>query len=186
MYFQYDLSASQFSPDGRVFQIEYAGKSIENSGTAIGLRGKDGIVFAVEKLITSKLHESNAGQRIFTVDKGIGLTMSGMMADGRALVDVARQEASNYRQEFNRTIPIKILNDRISSYMHAYTLFSAVRPFGASVILSSWTEESGPEMYTIEPSGVSCVSFYPFYKVYRSILNSIQFSGLFWMRYWKS
>lgn len=157
-FFQYDLSASQFSPDGRVFQIEYAGKSIENSGTAIGLRGKDGIVFAVEKLITSKLHESNAGQRIFTVDKGIGLTMSGMMADGRALVDVARQEASNYRQEFNRTIPIKILNDRISSYMHAYTLFSAVRPFGASVILSSWTAESGPEMYTIEPSGVSCVS----------------------------
>lgn len=53
----YDLSASQFSPDGRVFQIEYALKAVENSGTAIALRGKDGVVFAVEKLVTSKLYE---------------------------------------------------------------------------------------------------------------------------------
>ena len=53
----YDLSASQFSPDGRVFQIEYASKAVENSGTAIGIRGKDGVVFAVEKIVTSKLFE---------------------------------------------------------------------------------------------------------------------------------
>lgn len=70
---QYDLSASQFSPDGRVFQIEYAGKSVENSGTVIGLRGKDGVVLAVEKLITSKLYEPESGARIFTIDKSIGL-----------------------------------------------------------------------------------------------------------------
>ena len=53
----YDLSASQFSPDGRVFQIEYANKAVENSGTAVGIRGKDGVVFAVEKIVTSKLYE---------------------------------------------------------------------------------------------------------------------------------
>lgn len=53
----YDVSASQISPDGRVFQIEYAMKAVENSGTAIALRGKDGVVFAVEKLVTSKLYE---------------------------------------------------------------------------------------------------------------------------------
>lgn len=156
---QYDLSASQFSPDGRVFQIEYAGKSVENSGTVIGLRGKDGVVLAVEKLITSKLYEPESGTRIFTIDSSIGMAISGMIADGRAIVDIARQEAANYRQQYDRPIPLKQLNDRLSSYFHAYTLYSAVRPFGVSVILASWTEETGPEMYMIDPSGVSCVSF---------------------------
>lgn len=81
------------------------------------------------------------------------------MSDGRAIVDIARQEAVNYRSQYNQQIPIKLLNERISSYMHAYTLFSAVRPFGVSVILSSWNEADGPELYMIEPSGVSCGYF---------------------------
>lgn len=71
--FQYDLSASQFSPDGRVFQVEYAGKAVENSGTVIALRGKDGVVFAVEKLVTSKLYEPGANKRIFHVDEHVGM-----------------------------------------------------------------------------------------------------------------
>uniref|UniRef100_A0A182NS94 Proteasome subunit alpha type n=1 Tax=Anopheles dirus TaxID=7168 RepID=A0A182NS94_9DIPT len=155
----YDLSASQFSPDGRVFQIEYAAKAVENSGTVIGLRGKDGVVLAVEKLITSKLYEPDCGTRIFTIDTSIGMAISGMITDGRAVVDIARQEAASYRQQNNRAIPLKQLNDRLSSYFHAYTLYSAVRPFGVSVILASWSEEKGPEMYMIDPSGVSCGYF---------------------------
>lgn len=71
--FQYDLSASQFSPDGRVFQVEYAAKAVENSGTVIGLRGKDGVVFGVEKLVTSKLYEPGANKRIFHVDEHVGM-----------------------------------------------------------------------------------------------------------------
>jgi 20S proteasome subunit alpha 7 len=113
---------------------------------------------AVEKLITSKLYEPDSGTRIFTIDQTIGMAISGMIADGRCIVDIARQEASNYRQQFNRGIPLKILNDRLSSYFHAYTLYSAVRPFGVSVVLASWTKENGPEMYMIDPSGVTCVS----------------------------
>lgn len=72
-FFQYDLSASQFSPDGRVFQVEYASKAVENSGTVIGLRGKNGVVLAVEKLITSKLYEPASNKRVFNVDKHIGM-----------------------------------------------------------------------------------------------------------------
>lgn len=151
----YDLSASQFSQDGRIFQIEYACKAVENSGTIIGLRGKDGIVLAVEKLVTSKLYEEDSNSRIFTIDNYIGLAFSGLNADGRAVVQIARDEAQNYRQQYNRTIPLKQLNERISSYLHAYTLYSAVRPFGVSVIISSWSEETGPEMYMIDPSGTS-------------------------------
>jgi len=151
----YDLSASQFSPDGRVFQIEYAAKAAEISGTAIGLRGKDGCILAVEKVITSKLHEPDSGRRIFTIENTIGLVICGLITDGRAIVNYALKEAQNYRRQYGRTIPLKILNERLSSLFHAYTLYSAVRPYGVCVILTTWTEENGAEMYCIEPSGVS-------------------------------
>lgn len=153
--FKYDLSASQFSPDGRVFQIDYASKAVEKSGTVVGLRGKDCVVLAVEKIVTSTLYEADAGARIFTIDKNIGLAIAGLLADGRYIVDIARQEAANYRQQFERTIPLKHLTERISAYVHAYTLYSAVRPFGVSVILSAWDEDQGPQLYKIEPSGSS-------------------------------
>lgn len=151
----YDLSASQFSQDGRIFQVEYACKAVENSGTIVGLRGKDGVVLAVEKLITSKLYEEDSGSRIFTIDQHIGLAFSGLNADGRAIVQIAREEATNYRQQNDRAIPLKQLNDRLASYLHAYTLYSAVRPFGVSVIIAAWTPEEGPEMYMIDPSGLA-------------------------------
>ncbi|XP_043466472.1 proteasome subunit alpha type-3 [Leptopilina heterotoma] len=150
----YDLSASQFSPDGRVFQVEYAQKAVENSGTVIGLRGKDGVVFAVEKLITSKLYETGANKRIFNIDKHVGMAVSGLISDARQIVETARSEAASYRAQYGIGIPLKYLNERVSMYMHAYTLYSAVRPYGCSVILCAF-ETNGPTMYMIDPSGVS-------------------------------
>lgn len=79
----------------------------------------------------------------------------GLITDGRAVVSYALKEAQNYRRQYGRTIPLKILNERLSSLFHAYTLYSAVRPYGVCVILTTWTEENGAEMYCIEPSGVS-------------------------------
>jgi len=151
----YDLSASQFSPDGRVFQVEYAQKAVENSGTAIALRGKDCVVFAVEKLVVSKLYEPGTNSRIFTVDRHIGMATAGLLADGRQLAETARAEAASFRQQHGLPIPLKSLNDRVSMYMHAYTLYSAVRPFGSSVIVGSYDEIDGPGIYVIEPSGIS-------------------------------
>ncbi|XP_067681248.1 proteasome subunit alpha type-3-like [Haliotis asinina] len=150
----YDLSASQFSPDGRVFQVEYAQKAVENSGTAIGIRGKDGVVFGVEKLVTSKLYEPGSNKRIFNVDKHIGAAVAGLLSDARHLVDQAREEASNYRYNYGSSIPLKHLTDRVSMYVHAYTLYSSIRPFGVGAILGSY-EADGPQMYLIDPSGVS-------------------------------
>lgn len=150
----YDLSASQFSPDGRVFQVEYAQKAVENSGTAIGLRGKDGVVFAVEKLVTSKLYEAGANKRIFTVDRHVGVAVAGLIADARQVVETAKSEASTYRKDYNEAVPLKYLKDRVSMYMHAYTLYSSCRPFGASVIVGAY-EYDGPRMYCIDPSGIS-------------------------------
>jgi len=149
----YDLSASQFSPDGRVFQVEYAQKAVENSGTVIGLRGKDGVVFAVEKIVTSKLMEHSANKRIFTVDRHIGLAVAGLIADARALAETARTEASNYRADYNNSITASHLADRVGMYLHAYTLYSFVRPFGCSVMMGA-CDEDGPQLYMADPSGV--------------------------------
>lgn len=147
------MSASQFSPDGRVFQVEYATKAVENSGTVVAIRGKDGIVIAVEKLVTSKLYEHGANKRIFTVDGHIGVAVSGLLADARSVVHTATTEANNYRSQYGQPIPIKYLKDRLAGYVHAYTLYSALRPFGAAILLASWDDLDGPELYCIEPSG---------------------------------
>ncbi|XP_059952139.1 proteasome subunit alpha type-3 isoform X2 [Mesoplodon densirostris] len=151
----YDLSASTFSPDGRVFQVEYAMKAVENSSTAIGIRCKDGVVFGVEKLVLSKLYEEGSNKRLFNVDRHVGMAVAGLLADARSLADIAREEASNFRSNFGYNIPLKHLADRVAMYVHAYTLYSAVRPFGCSFMLGSYGVNDGAQLYMIDPSGVS-------------------------------
>lgn len=148
----YDLSAAQFSPDGRVFQIEYAMKAVENSSTAIAIRGKDGVVFGVEKLITSKLHEPTSNKRIFTIDKHIGVAVAGLIADARQVIRVARIEASNYRFTYSQPIPLKTLVNRVSGFLHQYTVYGGLRPFGASIMFSSFGPD-GSELFMADPSG---------------------------------
>ncbi|KAF5393938.1 hypothetical protein D9757_000164 [Collybiopsis confluens] len=149
----YDLSASTYSPDGRIFQVEYANKAVENSGTAIGLRVKDGVVLAVEKLVHSKLLIPEANRRIQTLDRHIGLTTAGLLADGRQLANRAREESSNFRDSFKSPATVKYIADRLGSYVQVYTLYSSVRPFGISTIIGG-VDQDGPSLFIIEPSGV--------------------------------
>jgi len=149
----YDLSASTYSPDGRIFQVEYANKAVENSGTAIGLRVKDGIVLAVENLVHSKLLVPNANRRIQTIDRHIGMATAGLLADARHLAGRARDEANNYRDTYQAPPPLKAVADRLGLYVQAYTLYSSVRPFGISSILGA-VDNNGPALYVVEPSGV--------------------------------
>ncbi|KAI0921354.1 hypothetical protein AcW1_004647 [Taiwanofungus camphoratus] len=150
----YDLSASTYSPDGRIFQVEYANKAVENSGTAIGLKVKDGIVLAVEKLVHSKLLVPEANRRIQTVDKHVGLATAGFLADGRSLANRAREEAAYYRDLYRAPVTLKYLVDRVGLFVQAYTLYSSVRPFGCSTIIGA-VDKTGPSLYVIEPSGVA-------------------------------
>lgn len=122
--------------------------------TVIGLRGKDGVVFAVEKIVTSKLFEPGTNKRIYNVDQHVGIAVSGLVSDARQIVEIARSEAASYKSQYGVGIPLKYLNERVSMYMHAYTLYSAVRPYGCSVILSAY-EHDGPVMYMIDPAGIS-------------------------------
>lgn len=85
--------------------------------------------------------------------------VSGLIADARQIVEIARKEAVNYRAQYGVSIPVKYLNDRVSMYMHAYTLYSAVRPYGCAAIIGGY-EMDGPVLYMVDPSGVSYVSNY--------------------------
>ncbi|KIP12651.1 hypothetical protein PHLGIDRAFT_27089 [Phlebiopsis gigantea 11061_1 CR5-6] len=150
----YDLSASTYSPDGRIFQVEYANKAVENSGTAIGLRVKDGIVLAVEKIIHSKLLVPEANRRIQNLDKHLGMATSGFQADGRSLANRGRDEATSYRDYYRQPSPVKEVVNRLSMYVQAYTLYSSVRPFGVSAIIGG-VDKTGPRLFIVEPSGVA-------------------------------
>lgn len=111
---QYDYSVSTFSPNGRVFQVEYAGKAVEKSGTAIGIRCKDGVVLGCEKNIQSSMLVPTSNRRIHTLDLHSGLALSGLAADARQLVNKARDEASEYRSFYGSAIPGKVLSDRLA------------------------------------------------------------------------
>lgn len=176
----YDLSNSVFSPDGRNFQVEYAVKAVENGGTAIGIRCKDGVVLALEKLVTSKLLKHGANKRIATIDRNIGVVSSGLLPDGRHFVSRARDEAAEWRRFYKAPIPTSALANRMGSYVQVYTLYSSVRPFGVTSIVGGWDPEievpvdgqvgsgpsfgaggkksgskhGGPFLYMIEPSGL--------------------------------
>jgi len=150
----YDLSCTTFSPDGRIFQVEYAGKAVDNSGTAVGVRCKDGVVMGVEKLTVSKMLEPGSNRRVFTVDNHAGLVFAGLSADARQLVNRARAESKNYKSFYYSPIPGKVLCERLSGYVHLYTLYAHLRPFGCSVILGTYSNNE-PQLYMIEPSGVS-------------------------------
>ncbi|KAG0166120.1 hypothetical protein DFQ28_009012 [Apophysomyces sp. BC1034] len=149
----YDLSVSTYSPDGRVFQVEYANKAVDNSGTAIGLRVKDGVVLAVEKLVQSKLLVAGSNRRIQSADLHIGIATAGLLADGRHIISRARDEAQAWRDIYRQPIPGKTIADRLGQYVSAYTLYSSVRPFGSGTIVGTMTDKV-PSLYLVEPSGV--------------------------------
>lgn len=156
----YDLGSSTYSPAGRVFQVEYAGKAVSNSGTVIGIRCQDGVVMGVEKLIRNRMLVTNSYKRIFTTSMNSGMAIGGLLPDGRQLVNRARDEASSYKSNFGIAIPGKVLSQRVALYVHAYTEYWHLRPFGVSSILSVYDESSlGPQLYCIEPSG-ECLRYY--------------------------
>mmetsp|Transcript_40315 Transcript_40315/g.59252 ORF Transcript_40315/g.59252 Transcript_40315/m.59252 type:complete len:273 (+) Transcript_40315:140-958(+) len=152
----YDLSSSTFSPDGRIFQVEYASKAVENAGTALGLRCSDGIVMAVEKPLISRMLLATSSRRIHTVDSHSGVAVTGVVSDARQIVNRAREEALNYEETYGTKVQPSVLADRMAAYVHYFTLHGSLRPFGATAILASYdTETKEPSLHMVEPSGIT-------------------------------
>jgi len=156
---QYDQEVTTYSPDGRVFQVEYAEKASEKAGTAIGIRCVDGVVLGVEKTIISKLLKPGANKRIEATDLYSAVVVSGFVPDGRSLANEAREAAAEYLDRYGSHIPGRILSDRIASRVHTATIYWYERPFGCTLLLSTYDEEDGPSLYLIRPSGVCTRQF---------------------------
>lgn len=135
--------------------MEYAIKAVENSGSVIALRGKDGVAFAVEKIITSKLYEEGSNRRVHSIDTHIGAAVAGLLSDARAVVNRARDECANFRDTYQVPIPLKSLTERLGKYMHYFTVYGSLRPFGVSVLLGTWDSVNGSKLMEIDPSGTA-------------------------------
>lgn len=127
---------------------------MENGGTAIGIKFPDGVVLAVEKIITSKLLVPNANKRIQTIDRHIGAAYSGLVPDGKTFVNRGRGEASQWRSLFKEPMPVKSLAKRLGGFAQLFTLYNSVRPFGIATIIGG-VDSDGSHLYMIEPSGTS-------------------------------
>jgi 20S proteasome subunit alpha 7 len=138
----YDLSVSTFSPDGRIFQVEYASKAVDSGNTSVGIVCKDGILFAAEKFLPNKMTVPGTSPRIFAVDRHVTIAVGGFIADAREIVYRARLEAKEYRRVYDEPIPAQVLSERLALFLHAYTLAWSERPFGAAIILGVCEEGS--------------------------------------------
>ena len=140
--------------DGRNFQVEYAMKAVENGGTSIGIKCKDGVVLAVEKIINSKLLVPGKNKRIQTIDRHIGVAYSGLLPDGRHFVNRGRDEARSFKSIYKNPISVPHLMDRLGIYVQNYTCYNSVRPFGIVSIVGG-VDDNGPHLSMLEPSGAS-------------------------------
>lgn len=127
-------------------------KAVENGGTSIGIKCKDGIVLAVEKLINSKLLVPGKNKRIQTIDRHIGVAYSGLLPDGRHFVNRGRDEASSFRSLYKKPISVDHLIDKLGIYVQNFTCYNSVRPFGIVGIVGG-VDSKGSHLYMIEPSG---------------------------------
>ncbi|XP_055305341.1 proteasome subunit alpha type-5-like [Sitodiplosis mosellana] len=154
---EYDRGVNTFSPEGRLFQVEYAIEAIKLGSTAIGIRTPEGVVMAVEKRITSPLMEPSTVEKIVEVDRHIGCATSGLMADARTLIDRARVECQNHWFVYNERMSVESCAQAVSTlaiqFGDSADGGSAMsRPFGVAILFAG-VENGDPQLWHMDPSG---------------------------------
>ena len=148
----YDRAITVFSPDGRLFQVEYAREAVKRGTTTVGIKFKNGVALIVDKRITSRLVEPASIEKIFRIDEHIGCATSGLVADARALVERARVEAQINRITYGKKIQVKALTRKICDFKQTYTQYGGVRPFGTALPIGG-VDETGARLFATDPSG---------------------------------
>ncbi|KAG6792194.1 hypothetical protein POTOM_001337 [Populus tomentosa] len=148
---EYDRGVNTFSPEGRLFQVEYAIEAIKLGSTAIGLKTKEGVVLAVEKRITSPLLEPSSVEKVMEIDDHIGCAMSGLIADARTLVEHARVETQNHRFSYGEPMTVESTTQALCDLALRFgegDEESMSRPFGVSLLIAGH-DEHGPSLYPV-------------------------------------
>lgn len=148
----YDRSATMFSPDGRLYQVEYASKIVQQGTTGAACVYRNGVVFGADKNITSKLMLPDSVEKLFKVDDHIGAVSAGLVGDARRLIQGARAKAQENIMYYDEPIHVETLAKDISGNMQVVTQYGGMRPFGVSFILGG-VDETGPRLFETEPSG---------------------------------
>jgi len=149
---QYDEASTIFSPVGRLYQVEYAREAVKKGSTTMGFKSKDGVLLLAHKPETSRLINLRSLEKIYQIDDHIACATTGLVADGRHLVEIAREEAQWNKIRYDEPIPVKELVNIICEYEHLYTRFDGVRPFGV-VLLIGGVDDTGNHLYSTDPSG---------------------------------
>ncbi len=148
----YDRAITIFSPDGRLYQVEYALETVRRGSLAVGIRTNEGVVMAVEER-GRKLQSGYSVVKMFQIDDHIGAVGAGYIPDARIQVDNARVMAQSNRLVYDEPVDIETIAKRIADLNQQYTQYAGVRPFGVSLIISGVDENRGPVVYLTDPTG---------------------------------
>ena len=148
----YDRAITVFSPDGRLFQVEYALAAVDRGPTIIGVSCPEGVVIGAEEKVESKLQDPNFSQKIFAVDEHLGAAVVGISSDARILIDESRVYSQSNRLMYDESIDVEIVTKRIGDVMQIYTQHAGVRPFGVSLIFGG-VDKTGAKLYATDPIG---------------------------------
>ncbi|KAM0061230.1 putative proteasome endopeptidase complex [Helianthus debilis subsp. tardiflorus] len=151
---RYDSRTTIFSPEGRLYQVEYAMEAIGNAGSAIGILSKDGVVLVGEKKVTSKLLQtSTSTEKMYKIDDHVACAVAGIMSDANILINTARVQAQRYTFSYQEPMPVEQLVQSLCDTKQGYTQFGGLRPFGVSFLFAGWDKNYGFQLYMSDPSG---------------------------------
>ncbi len=150
-YMAYDRTIVVFSPDGRLLQVEYARQAVKRGNTSLGLRIQDGVILGATK-ISTPLAVNESFKKIFEIDSHIGLVSSGLLADARNLVELARVKAQVNKITYGEPISVSSVTKYISDHKHMVTQYAGVRPFGVGLLIAG-VDKTGPKLFETDPSG---------------------------------
>lgn len=148
----YDRVATMFSPDGRLYQVEYASKIVEQGTIGVAMVYQDGILLGADKRAPSKLILPESVEKLFKIDNHIGAISAGLVGDARRLVQMARKEAQENRMYYEEEIHVETLVKELGAIKQLFTQYAGMRPFGVSFIVGG-VDETGPRLFETEPSG---------------------------------
>ena len=147
----YDMTPTMYSPDGRIYQVEYAIETVKRGTLAIGVKGKNGVIIAVEEK-PRVLQVSEITQKIFQVDEHIGVAAAGYIPDARVQVDDARYFSQSNKLTYDEPVEIETVAKHLADQSHQFTQYSGVRPFGVALIIAG-VDRKGSTIYVTDPSG---------------------------------